>query len=107
MGPGCFGITPPHYLTPYSMGKTPYKLPVDDTPSEVVEVCDEAFEEIMLSSDLTHQDTLQGAVDGLTRPRDEQLVKANALLVKKGKSTEERLNGLAKFEDNRHASKKD
>ena len=96
-----FGMTPPHPLTPFSVGK----VAEDETPADIVEVRDEAFEEIMLSSDSTRGHTLQGVVEGLTRPRDDQLVKANALLSRKGKSATERLNGLVRFEDNRQGSK--
>lgn len=102
-----YGISPPHALTPFSTQKLAYEPPpIDDTPSEIVEVRDEAFEEIMLDSESTRGETLQGVVDGLTRPRDEQLVKANSLLLRKGMSKDERLDGLAKFEDNRRTSKK-
>jgi hypothetical protein len=44
---------------------------------------------------------LQGVVDGLTKPRDNQLEKAHGLLECKGKEAPDRVEGLVKLVANR------
>jgi hypothetical protein len=44
---------------------------------------------------------LQGVVDGLTKPRDNQLEKAHGLLERKGKEAPDQVDGLVKLVANR------
>jgi len=99
------GPTPPHSLPPV----TPHlgglaQPPTDETPVDIGEVRDEAMMEIVSGTE-GDSIALQGVVDGLSRPRDPQIVKMNELLVKKKKDIDERLDGLARLEANRRASK--
>ena len=81
------------------------QMPTEETPAEIEEVRDEAYMEIC--SDTTRGTVLQGVVDGLSRPRDKQLVRVNELMTKQNKTTTERLDKLVKFEENRRKSKTD
>ena len=70
-----------------------------------MEVRDEIMMQIM-SGDAQNPHVKQGIIDCLTRgSRDNQMMKANALLAKKGKGVEERISGLENFEENRRASR--
>jgi hypothetical protein len=76
----------------------------DETPQGIAETCDEALLEIMSGSgeeDEQRGIVLQGVVDGLTNPRDNQMEKAHGLLECKGKEASERVDGLAKLVANR------
>ena len=63
---------------------------------------------IMDEDDATERGVaLRRVYSGLTeKPRDAQIMKGNAVLSKKGKSTEERLKGLVKLEKIRMKSEK-
>ncbi len=97
-----FGLSAPS-ITPHPQQAQPQQ-PNSKTPAEIGEVVDEAMLEII--SDTDRGAVLQDVVDGLSRPRDPQLVKVNNLLVKKDKAVDERLDGLVKYETNRQANKK-
>ena len=101
-------LHPPPPATP-AVGVAPTvasNLP-EETPECDVEVKEECMLQIM-SGDTTDSQIKQGIIDGFTHgSRDNQLMKANALLAKKGKSAEERIDCLEKFEKNRRASRGD
>ena len=66
---------------------------VDPTPECDIEVRDECLLEIV-SGDTERGDVLQDIYEGLSRKtKDKQMARANALLHKKDKSVEERING--------------
>lgn len=80
----------------------------DEMPQGITETREEAMMEIMLggcNEDNERGVELQGIVDGLTKPRDVQIEKAHNLLEKKGKTAEERVNGLANLVRNKNRSK--
>ena len=84
------------------MGATPAQ-PIaapKETPAIDVEVREDALMAIMGEDDATERGVaLQRVYSGLTeKPRDVQIMKGNAVLNKKGKSAEERLEGLVKLE---------
>ena len=84
------------------MGATPAQPTATpkETPAIDVEVREDALMAIMGEDDATERGVaLQRVYSGLTeKPRDAQIMKGNAVLNKKGKSTEERLEGLVKLE---------
>ena len=107
-GTGSYVITPLHPLTPLTphpgCGKMPHQQqPTDESPNEISEVIEGAMMKTV--SDTNCGAELQGVIDGLSRPRNQQLVKMNNLLLKGKKGPEKRLDGLAKFEGNRRASR--
>ena len=104
MAPIQQGSNPPHSLLLRTTPHLGQKQPVDETPDEIAEVRDEAMMGIVIGSE-RDPIALQGIVDGLCRPRDQQMVKVNTLLVKRNKDVEDRLDGLAKFEENRQKSR--
>jgi hypothetical protein len=72
----------------------------DETPQGIAETRDEALLEIMSGGgeeDEQRGIVLQGVVDGLTKPWDNQMEKAHGLLERKGKEASERVDGLAKL----------
>ena len=80
----------------------------DETPQGIAETRDKALLEIM--SDGGEEDeqrgiALQGVVDGLTKPWDNEMEKAHGLLERKGKEASERVDGLAKLVVNRLRTK--
>ena len=80
----------------------------DETPQGIAETRDEALLEIMSGGgeeDEQRGIVLQGVVDGLTKPRDNQIEKAHGLLERKGKEASERVDGLAKLVANRLRTK--
>ena len=78
----------------------------DPTPECDVEVRDECLLEIV-SGDTERGDVLQDIYEGLSREtKDKQMARANALLHKKDKSVEERINGLEKIAESRRNRKK-
>lgn len=82
---------------------------VDETPQAIQDTRDEALLEIMGGGGVTDDDRgvlLQGIVDGLTKPRDQQIEKAHALLERKGNEATERVEGLSKLVANRLRTKK-
>ena len=103
-GTGYFGYTPPQPLSSITPHHTA-QIATEETPAEIEEVRDEACMEIC--SKTTRGTVLQGVVDGLSRPRDKQLVRVNELMTKQNKTTTERLDKLVKFEENRRKSKTD
>jgi hypothetical protein len=108
-GGATFGTSPPHSLpplTPYLTGKMQHQPTTNERHPDIGEVRDEAMLEIV-SDATTRGPALQGVVEAFSRPRDQQMVRVNTLLVSKGQSTMERLDKLVKFEQNRRDSKKD
>ena len=74
----------------------------EDTPVEITDVRDAALNEIILgSSDQPDQPdrvaVLHDVLVSLQRPYDPMAIRANTMLVEKGKSTEDRVDGIAKF----------
>ena len=67
------------------------------TPVEIEEVRDAAMLEICLESSSDRADILHDVLDDLSRPYDDKTMKAHSLLVKKGKSVDERVDGLANW----------
>ena len=81
---------------------------VDETPQAIQDTRDVAMLEIMGAGGVTDGDRgvlLQGIVDGLTKPRDQQIEKAHALLERKGNEATERVEGLSKLVANRRRTK--
>ena len=71
----------------------------EDNPVEITDVHDSALNEIILgSSDQPDRvAVLHDVLELLQRPCDSMAIRANTMLVKKGKSTEDRVDGIAKF----------
>ena len=67
------------------------------TPVEIEEVRDAAMLEICLESSSDRADILHDVLDDLSCPYDKKTMKEHSLLVKKGKSVNERVDGLANW----------
>ena len=103
-GPGAAMLTPG--LTPANNAAHTAKEE-DETPPDIKEVRNEADMRIMSPETDDDDEKLNRFQDvriGLTRPRNEQLVDANKLLVKKNKEPKERLEKLAKIADRQKKS---
>jgi hypothetical protein len=80
----------------------------DETPQGIAETRDKALLEIMSGGgeeDEQRGIVLQGVVDGLTKPPDNQREKAHGLLEREGKEASERVYGLVKLDANRLRTK--
>ena len=102
------GITPPPpppAATPMAAAAAAAPTaPAENTPDVITDVRDEITMEICDGTE--RGEVIQGVLDSLTAPYNQQIVNANALLARKGKSVSERLDGLARMEKNRRDSKK-
>ena len=68
----------------------------EETPVEITDVRDAALDEIILE-DSDRTEVLQDVLSSLQRPYDPMAIRANMRLAEKGKSAEERVDGIAKY----------
>ena len=89
------GITPPNMTS-----RTPTQMfaaaAAEETPVEITDVRDAALDEIILE-DSDRTKVLQDVLSSLQRPYDPMAIRANMRLAEKGKSAEERVDGIAKY----------
>ena len=99
----------PASTTPYGVTPGPNTAgQIEPTPTDIVEVREQALENLMLfDGDEEEEKLTQVVLTNLQKkPRDTQTVQANTLLCKKGMEAAERLEKLVKLEKKRSRMKK-
>ena len=95
------GITPPNMTsrTPtqtFAASMGVQLAAAEDTPVEITDVRDAALDEIILE-DSDRTEVLQDVLSSLQRPYDPMAMRANMRFAEKGKSAEERVDGIARY----------